>query len=628
METLTVHEPLLVNTLGHAAGALIFGIFVYLLLRDRAGASLRGSRLSIAAACLAFLWNFLSLTVLAMESPTGVSASLLVTMSSSVLSLLPAVLLHLSLEGRFRGIVVSAYLLSALTILIHASEMVLDEPHYHRLALVITTVGFGALTIASAVGVFSVADDLDRRRLTSRILVTMSLFLFAMSFVHLGEGEAHRSWPLELLLHHAGIPLALFVLLQDYRFVLLDAFLRFLANFLLAAGFTFVAARAAAEFGLLTIVSSRPFEGGLLLVGACLVLILFALLRSGIQRLLTMLLFRRPALETMSASLRAAGAGAADEREYLEQALRRIAELMEADPVTEAGEEIAAELHALDLVFPVLVDDLPELRDRLERRGIEVIVPLRLAHDEVRILCLGRRRGGRRYLSEDLNALARLSSQVVEQVEQFRGSELRRLVSQAELRALQSQIHPHFLFNALNTLYGIIPREASGARRTVLNLADIFRYFLQVDRTYIPLAEELHIVKAYLEIESLRLGPKLRTEIDVDPRALHAPIPVLSIQPLVENAVKHGVSAKADGGMVRLTVATDPAGLRILVEDTGRGFQPEAGDGKGHGVGLDNVKRRLQLCYGPEANLSVESGPDGTRIWFLAPVAKAAEAAG
>src|SRR6202051_4312926 len=119
--------------------------------------------------------------------------------------------------------------------------------------------------------------------------------------------------------------------------------------------------------------------------------------------------------------------------------------------------------------------------------------------------------GWRRYLSEDLRALNHLTRIVAEEVERFRAAEMQRLVSQAELRALHSQINPHFLFNALNTLYGIIPREAAGARRTVLNLADIFRYFLQSDKILIPLSEELKIVRAYLEIERLRLGPRLQT---------------------------------------------------------------------------------------------------------------------
>ena len=139
---------------------------------------------------------------------------------------------------------------------------------------------------------------------------------------------------------------------------------------------------------------------------------------------------------------------------------------------------------------------------------------------------------------------------MVEHVEQIRSLQMQQLVSQAELRALQAQINPHFLFNSLNTLYGTITRSNVEARRLVLNLADVFRYFLQTDRPLISVEEELKIVRAYLEIEELRLGPKLRSELEIDAEALTATIPVLSIQPLVENAIKHGVAARA-GARVR-----------------------------------------------------------------------------
>ncbi len=235
-------------------------------------------------------------------------------------------------------------------------------------------------------------------------------------------------------------------------------------------------------------------------------------------------------------------------------------------------------------------------------------------------MLLGRRSGGRRYLSEDLHALARAASQIVEHLEQYRESEMRRLVAQAELRALQSQIHPHFLFNALNTLYGIIPREAKGARETVLNLADIFRYFLETGKQFLPLEEELHIVKAYLDVERWRLGAKLRVEIDVAEDAMRVPIPILSIQPLVENAIRHGIAPKPDGGLVRIAASIDAAGaLRVAVRDTGGGFKPK----EKSGVGLDNVSRRLQLCYGSEARLKIDSSEHGSEVSFLAPAVSA-----
>src|SRR5262249_8052526 len=158
----------------------------------------------------------------------------------------------------------------------------------------------------------------------------------------------------------------------------------------------------------------------------------------------------------------------------------------------------------------------------------------------------GRRPGGQRYLGEDIESLTRAAAEVEERAEALRRQEMDRLMNQAELRALQSQINPHFLFNALNALYGSIPREASGARRIVLHLADIFRYFLQSDKGFVTLAEEMEIVRAYLDVEKFRLGDRLKLEIAIEPAALEARIPALSVQPLVENAIRHGVARRTE----------------------------------------------------------------------------------
>jgi LytS/YehU family sensor histidine kinase len=266
------------------------------------------------------------------------------------------------------------------------------------------------------------------------------------------------------------------------------------------------------------------------------------------------------------------------------------------------------------------------VRKSLEDLGVEVIVPLRFSGAEIVFLLLGRRRGGQPYLSEDLTHLALFGSIVADQVQTFRESELRRLAARAELRALQAQINPHFLFNALNTLYGLVPRQAPEARQMVVNLADIFRYFLKNDETTILLEEELRIVEAYLQIEALRLGGKLRKEIVVDPDALRIPIPILSIQPLVENAVKHGIAPNTTGGSVRLEVRLAAGKLNIVVEDTGPGFGTGVESKAGAGVGLQNVARRLKLTYGPDTELNIGRSPHGTSVSFTVPAAQTAGA--
>ena len=249
---------------------------------------------------------------------------------------------------------------------------------------------------------------------------------------------------------------------------------------------------------------------------------------------------------------------------------------------------------------------------------VQAVVPLRFSRGDARYLLLGPREGGRRYLSEDFAVLARLKAAVVEQVEQLRGVQMQNLVSQAELKALQAQINPHFLFNSLNTLYGTIDRNNPEARRLVLNLSDVFRYLLRSDRTFIEIEEELRIVRAYLEIEELRLGSKLRTELDVDESVLRAPIPLLSIQPLVENAVKHGVAARSGYGFVRLSIRQELEGVAISVSNSGECDTRILANSDG-GVGLANVRRRLALCYGEETRVEVKAVDGVTTVGFVLP---------
>ncbi|HEV8416467.1 MAG TPA: histidine kinase [Bryobacteraceae bacterium] len=589
----TVDESLLVNTLGHSAGVLIFSIFLVLLLRDRAARRLRGRVKSMVAAVLALVWNLASLIVLGAPSSDALSIRITIAVGFSVLSLLPAVLFDLCLERRYRPLVQGGYALSVLATVLHIAEVFRANASYHRWALTSITIGFGILTLIAAVLVYR--DEHDRAT-TSRVAGTMSLFLLAMSFVHFGSGHARQIWSHELAFHHAAIPLALLVLLQDYRFVLLDAFFRFLANVFLAAVFVFGAVEAwRLEF---LPPADTPFHVALLLAGACLLLVLFALARGEVQRALTRLIFRRPNEEALVRDLKTS---IRNEDEYIATAIARLGEFMGAPAHVTAG---AVDALDLDVQHP----------------GAEAVVQLRIGSGGTLSVLLGRRTGGRRYLSEDLQALSRVALVIGEQLEQYRDLETRRLVAQAELRALQSQIHPHFLFNALNTLYGIIPREARGARETVLNLADIFRYFLETRKTTVPLEEEMHIVKAYLDVERLRLGDKLKLEINVTPEAESVPIPILSIQPLVENAVKHGIAPLAGGGLIQISASTDSQGeLLVSVRDSGPGFSKS----NRSGVGLENVERRLELCYGGNAGLTIDSGACGTEVSVRIPAASA-----
>ncbi len=621
-DTLNIHEPLLVNTLGHSAGVLIFGIFLYLYLRDWPSARLRRSWLPAAAAALALLWNLGSLIVLATSSIGVPHAELIVTLSFSVLSLLPAVLLHISLDGHLRSIWIAGYVLSVSAVIAHFAELLSPTAQFHNFALLSITSGFGVLTVAS-IGAVSIRPVENQMRVRSRIFGTMCLFLFAMSFVHFGSQHANQRWSGEIALHHAGIPLALFVLLQDYRFLLLDAYVRFLANAAMAATLTFAAVGLNNRYDFLAKSSGDPYMQGLLIAAVCILLILFARLRSGIQQWITQVVFGRANLENALLSIRAQAAVSHEEQDFLRKSATLVAEFAGAESFELAG---ASQNTKADLLLPQLLTERMRLQTASALTWGEVIVPLRFSKGDLHYIVLGRRIGARRYLSEDLQSLARIAAVIVEQVERLRGIEMQQLVSQAELRALQAQINPHFLFNSLNALYGAIPRQSEGARQTVLNLADIFRYFLQSEKTFIALSEELKIVKAYLEIESLRLGNRLQAEIDIDEQALSVLIPILSVQPLVENAVKHGVAPHSEPGRLRLSAKVSGAGVRICVEDTGDGFPRanESSTSPGTGVGLDNVRQRLKLCYGKEVELTIQSDTTGTSVGFLIPALQSA----
>lgn len=561
-EASRLHEPFLPNVLGHAAGTVIFAIFVALVLRDRASAGVRSRRISLLAAAMALVWNTGSLWLLTASPANPAAVWMLTAVATAALSLLPAFLLDLLLDDSKRGLARVGYLLSVAAALLHLGESVGGGAALHRNTLVLTATGFAVLTVFGS---------LSPWRGASRSAGAMALFLLALSFSHFSQEEAHAGWLVEVIIHHAGLPLALFVLMRDYRFVLLDAFLRFLANILLAAVFALAALRGAAWAGWFDWRAADPRWLSFALIALAAILVLFAFARQAAQSLLTRLLFRPRRAEDLLAKLRSQPVD--DETVYVEWAAAEVAVFFDAHP-------------------------LPAKEDA------EVVVPVRLPEGATREFGLTRRAGGRRYLSEDHELLAGFAAEIGARIERFREEELRRLISDAELRALQSQIHPHFLFNALNTLYGIIPREAAGARETVLNLADILRYFLRTAGQTIPLEEELRIVQAYLAIEGLRLGGKLRVEIDLDPAVSHARIPVLSIQPLVENAIKHGIASNPAGGVLRLATRGGDGWLDVRVENSA--YPEGRAVTSGAGIGLENVRQRLRLCYGEQATLEIE----------------------
>jgi two-component system LytT family sensor kinase len=198
-----------------------------------------------------------------------------------------------------------------------------------------------------------------------------------------------------------------------------------------------------------------------------------------------------------------------------------------------------------------------------------------------------------------------------------RESQLAQQLIQAELRALRAQINPHFLFNSLNTIASLIASDPKKAESMTVRLAHIFHYVLtHADRPVASLEEEMNFLKTYLSIEQVRFGERLAVEFDIDPSAAGAVVPSLILQPLVENAIKHGIAPKI--GRSRLVIhASRHRGMLLLsVLDDGVGVRT---DGQGAqrnppGVGLHNIRERLQTMYGHEAHLSLQRAAGGGSI--------------
>jgi sensor histidine kinase YesM len=188
--------------------------------------------------------------------------------------------------------------------------------------------------------------------------------------------------------------------------------------------------------------------------------------------------------------------------------------------------------------------------------------------------------------------------------ERLQRIELEKAAMEAELRLVQSQMEPHFLFNTLANIRSLIDSEPRKAGQMLETFVAFLRTSLRTGRERtVPLAQELDVVKSYLDLYTMRMGARLRYKIDL-PEALRGfLIPPLLVQPLVENAVRHGLEPSIDGG--EITVAAERVGgmIRIKVIDSGVGIRETAG---GSGIGLDNVRRRLAIMYGERANLHME----------------------
>ena len=225
-----------------------------------------------------------------------------------------------------------------------------------------------------------------------------------------------------------------------------------------------------------------------------------------------------------------------------------------------------------------------------------------------------------------VRATSEVADWVATQVELAELDASRTLLMEAEVRALRAQISPHFIYNSLNAIASFINTDPVRARELVVEFADFTRYSFRRHGDFTTLAEELRCIDRYLLLERARFGDRVQVSLRIAPEVLSTVIPFLSLQPLVENAVRHGLEAKEGPGHISITANDSGAFAEVTIEDDGVGMDPEqlravlAGHSDGDHVGLRNVDARLRQVYGDENGLVIETAPgEGTLITMRVP---------
>jgi hypothetical protein len=436
-----------------------------------------------------------------------------------------------------------------------------------------------------------------------RALWVAALSIFAVSALHLSQlhtGDA--SWPIELLGHHASLPLAVAILYQDFPFALADLFLKRALTLLTLVTAAFMAVVSVGINRLDGTALRSARDVAVLVTLWVATALLYPRLRDAMAWFVDQIVLNRPDYD----SLRATIGQSAQEREDIPSVLDR------------ACEQLAPALSARIVKW----HESANLQSLARRGATFVDVPVaEPPHFVVEVAGLV---GGRRLLSDDLAALDDIAALLGRRIDairlsgerykrQLREQEMAQLATEAELRALRSQINPHFLFNALTTIGYLIQTAPIRAFDTLMHLTSLLRGVLRSDGALTTLGRELKLVESYLDIERARFDERLHVRIDVPLPLRDARVPPLILQPIVENAVKHGIAPLRHGGEVSVTARVerlDPARdmLLIVVRDSGAGVSvAELRRGREVGVGLNNVERRLTGLYGSDAALSVTS---------------------
>ncbi len=640
---------LLAHPIGFITGAVLYAMILVLVLQAPRKTVSRNvdnarvtplRRLSLWTAVLGLLWNVGGLTsfFLPAMSPGWLHPLLQVT-ALSALGFLPAVVVHSFLQTGMRRhvgwnrriLLAGAYALSTGAAAFNVLAVMPGTTVIAVEAMSLLAMGF-VLLLAIVL-----ADTVRRQGWDHHagVAILAVIAAAAIPFSHHQSGE--YVWWMELIGHHASLPLAVAILYQDFRFAFGDIFLKraLVLMGLVGIAMGLYAGLDASQY------SSRserpaPFMDAMLIalwVGTAL---LYPYVSRGASWVVDTVVLRRPDYEKFQDDV----AQAIMRRDTPEAILDQCCAMLKPVLSTEEIEWVTLQEHG---------DDGPP-HDSSSRKPIvardapHVTVDIPTVDSPHYCIRIGPLPHGRRLLSDDLyhlESLAHLVSRRITTVrvtherctQALREQEMQKLATESELRALRAQLHPHFLFNALTTIGYLIQASPAKAVDTLMRLTDLLRSVLtRLDKELTTVGHEIDLIQAYLDIEQMRFEDRLTVRIDIPESIREVPIPALIIQPLVENAVKHGIQPSASGGHVWITAWIEeacncrepslPPRLRFQVWNTGgkKGSAPN-GDGQGTGLGLSSIRQRLLLHYSERATMDVKSNAEqGTVANLLIPL--------
>lgn len=614
---------ILVNLLGFIAGVWLYAMLLGMVVRETSNAPRRRfsdwlppDRLPLVTAVLGLLWNAGALWSYGQEALTrSEPPPALMAAAFTALGFLPAVVVHSTLRlGEGKGyhpggklVVVLAYGLSLVAAILHVGAVALNQTEVTDGALRLSTIGFAALIVAL---LFVLKGQGEWRRAISIV----ALAVFAVSSLHLSHRSGHDTWTVELLGHHASLPLAIAILYQDYRFALIDIFLKRVLSFV---------ALMACAFGLYVAAGTHLLEfrneaghsepvAVSLFLGLCVALaLIYPTLRRLVERFVDTVVLRRPDYDQVRKRIERDIASTESVTELLDVVARDLAPVLSASSIEwrplapDAGIGVDGQIDSSAFTRIVATAEAP-----------------RFAVD------IGPLVGGRRLLSDDaalIDAVLVMAARRIDAVRvaherctaDLRQQEISKLATEAELRALQAQLNPHFLFNALTTIGYLIQTSPERALDTLMRLTGLLRAVLKRSTgEFTTLGDEIDLVESYLSIERARFEERLRVRMDVPPHLHTVRIPPLLVQPLVENAIKHGIGPSRSGGDLVVSATVDGIEsahngmVHISVRDTGVGVSElDLARGRKLGVGLANIRQRLECYFGTSAVLEIRSEP-------------------